>query len=208
MSKADITGQRFGRLTAISCTNEKRWNVYLWNCVCDCGGTNVVAVNTLRAGLTRSCGCLLSETAKKNQFRHGEFGTPTYKSWDSMIQRCTNPKQTSYERYGGLGVTVCERWRDYLNFRSDMGERPAAMTLDRIDSNGNYEPGNCKWSTDIEQARNRRKTTTTFEQAEAVRAMYAICRKPKLIARTLGVRPSSVNGIVYLGQISKPLPHV
>lgn len=204
MSKADITGQRFGRLTATSCTNEKRWGVYIWRCVCDCGKEHVAAVNSLRSGTIRSCGCLLAETARANQFRHGEFGTRTYTSWDNMIQRCTNPNSTAYKRYGAIGVTVCDRWLQYENFRQDMGERPEGKSLDRLNSFGNYQPNNCKWSTVLEQARNKRKRTTTFEQAEEVRRAYAKSKKPKAIAKMLGLTPGSVNGIVYLGQVSSP----
>lgn len=80
----------------------------------------------------------------------------TYNTWRTMTQRCTNPKATKFENYGGRGITVCERWRVFNNFLADMGERPLDRSLDRIDSDGNYEPGNCRWATHVEQNRNRR----------------------------------------------------
>lgn len=84
--------------------------------------------------------------------------TPTYKSWDCMWQRCENPKDLSYPRYGARGIRVCERWALFANFVADMGVRPAGMTLDRIDNEKGYEPGNCRWATDSDQSRNRSST--------------------------------------------------
>ena len=88
--------------------------------------------------------------------QHRMYGTPTYRSWASMIQRCTNEKRHNYAYYGGRGITVCVRWRDFDAFLADMGERPDGTTLDRIDNEGNYEPGNCEWATPKQQSNNRR----------------------------------------------------
>lgn len=88
---------------------------------------------------------------------HGMYGTPTYNVWALMLKRCRSQGRPDYARYGGRGITVCERWSRFENFLADMGERPAGKTLDRIDNHGNYEPGNCRWATASEQCRNTRR---------------------------------------------------
>lgn len=154
----DISGQRFGRLTVLSLAGQAKDGRFRWLCRCDCGTYTIVRGPKLRSGRTQSCGCLkLDRKGTKNpNFKHGLSFSPEWHSWDSMIQRCENLKHTSYKNYGARGIKVCDRWHSFENFVSDMGRRPSGHTLDRINNDGNYEPGNVKWSTPKEQAGNRR----------------------------------------------------
>lgn len=97
------------------------------------------------------------QTGKKNaMYRHGMFGSPIYKTWDGMIQRCHNPKSKDYKNWGGRGIKVCPQWRDFINFYKDMGDKPKGMSLGRIDNDRGYSKSNCRWETWIEQHQNRR----------------------------------------------------
>lgn len=205
MAMNDLSGQRFERLTAIAPTGEKRWGVYLWRCVCECGSETIAASNSLRSGTVRSCGCLARQAASAANTKHGYFGTPTYRSWDTLIQRCTNPASTNFPRYGARGIRVCDRWLKFEHFLADMGERPLGLSIERRDNEKGYEPGNCVWATAREQRMNQRRPTLTMQQAAEIREMRAKTgRGPKAISDALGVSRAAVSGVLYLGNLSQP----
>jgi len=156
----DLTGQKFGRLLVQTVDGKDRFGTFRWWCICDCGQKVTVGGNCLRKGDTKSCGCLLSDKTKefnsRTKTKHGKHNSPTYISWKAMLSRCTYRKNIGWGNYGGRGISVCDRWLSFENFFADMGERPDRHTLDRIDSDGNYEPGNCRWATGVMQNGNRR----------------------------------------------------
>lgn len=153
----DLTGQRFGRLVVLSQSGSKNYN-RTWECLCDCKNICEATTAHLRNGNTRSCGCLMLEKSVSSNTTHGMTKSRTYNTWANMLQRCINPLSTSYVNYGKRGISVCSRWYSFSEFLTDMGERPLGMSLDRIDSQGNYEPSNCKWASKKEQANNTRNS--------------------------------------------------
>lgn len=121
---------------------------------CACGQQKELAMSRVRHGYVRSCGCLTKETAPAKT--HGMRNSKTYSSWMAAKDRTTNPKSKDFHRYGAVGIGFAERWLKFENFLEDMGERPSGTTLDRIEGDKGYEPGNCRWATPQEQARNRK----------------------------------------------------
>lgn len=152
--KIPAVGQKFGRLTAVEATTGLKWRFR-----CDCG----VEVERVRAtvvgGNTKSCGCLRREVVIAKNTNHGLVGHSLYQRWAGMIQRCTNPNHVGWLNYGGRGIKVCDRWLgSFESFLADMGECPSGEhSIEREDSDGNYEPGNCKWATSAEQSRNTKR---------------------------------------------------
>lgn len=160
----DITGVRSGRLVVIGYAGVyERNKASLWECRCDCGETRVKRSTDIVSGAAKSCGCLRRESSGAACKRRAKYdtgglgGTPEYHVWWNMLKRCYDPSVDSYSRYGGRGISVCDRWRkSCVNFVADMGRRPSAKhQLDRKDNNGNYEPGNCRWATLKQQGRNQ-----------------------------------------------------
>lgn len=161
MSKAsiprrDLAGQRFGSLTVISQTvGARRKPLREWLCRCECGQSKVYKQSELLRGGATSCGC--RSHIKQLKKTHGKTGTPEYRIWAHIIGRCTNPNDASYHHYGGRGITVAPEWRSFDRFYADVGSRPSPeYSIDRINNDGNYEPGNVRWATNKEQANNKR----------------------------------------------------
>jgi len=150
------TGKRYARLTVL-----RQIGVDLYLALCDCGSEHTVHGWNIRNGKTKSCGCMRRKKDQTRPLKHdvpNKAGLRAYGIWRRMHERCTNPKDRSFRHYGGRGIDVCARWDDFAAFLKDMGESPSrAHSIDRINNDGNYEPGNCRWATAAEQARNTRQ---------------------------------------------------
>lgn len=189
MSRRDLSGQAFGLLTVIrhilKPPSAPRWAYYVV-CRCTCGRTiealrlNVVAARTTSCGCIRKSGTYMAALRRAN-LRHGQHATPGYRAWRGAKTRCFNRKDRKYPDYGGRGITVCAAWRDSFEaFFRDMGPRPSPLhSLDRIDSDGHYEPGNCRWATLDVQNNNRRNVRRVLVNGERLALADA--------ARRLGV---------------------
>ncbi len=161
----DEIGKRYGRLTVVefdSYLKQKRGRDRIYSLLCDCGRTIKREISIIRTGHTSSCGCLWAEKAHRYQPTHGEGRagkvSAEYTTWQNMKSRCFNTGNSYWYNYGGRGITVCAHWKNsYENFLADMGRKPTPRhSLDRIDNNGNYEPGNCRWATRETQNKNSR----------------------------------------------------
>jgi hypothetical protein len=178
--KQELSGNRYGRLMAIRPDGNiiddlGRKRQVIWLCKCDCGGEARVKSHNLLHGDTRSCGCLQREVRKssgKQAITHGMSYSPEYRAWGDMRRRCVDVNFPEYKNYGGRGISVCPEWQTFEQFFFDMGTRPSDRhSLDRINNDGNYEPGNCRWASRSQQVSN--KTSSLIVEAFGRRA--ALC---------------------------------
>lgn len=154
-------GTKWGLLTVIAKSNKRTSTYVLYECECDCGGKKLSTMTRLKSGRNISCGCKRFSGLKNAidaSKTHEMSKTATYKTWQSMRQRCENPNSDQYPNYGGRGLSVCSRWSKFENFLEDMGERPKGKTIDRINSNDGYHPANCRWASNKTQSNNRRNS--------------------------------------------------
>lgn len=171
----DLIGKRFNRLVVVerygnffNVTRGSAKGPARWRCVCDCGAERLLSTNHLTSGAVQSCGCLSRDRCTT----HKMHKTRVYRIWHGMICRCRLPSTTGYKYYGGRGISFCSEWATFEGFYKDMGDPPTDLhTLDRINSDGNYEPSNCRWATRAAQQRNRRvyKNWNSILTADAVR---------------------------------------
>ena len=167
-----MTGKTYGRLTVIRFDRTDQNSRAHWLCKCECGTEKTIQGWHLRSGQIISCGCYHKERTARINGSHGMKNTCIYRVWRSMINRCRYANRAEWENYGGRGISVCERWEDFTNFLEDMGHPPEGMSIDRIDNDGNYEPGNCRWATRKQQNRNSRRalSISAFGKTQCLKA--------------------------------------
>jgi hypothetical protein len=183
----NLLGQRFGRLLVTEFVRID--GRPFWKCQCDCGRTTIKHIGQLRGiGATRSCGCLIGETARKTWTTHGRTNTPEYKIWNQMIQRCTNPNDPSYKNYGGHGINVYEGWvGQFMAWLAEAKPRPSPKhTLERIDNDKGYVPGNIKWATRREQLNNTRRNHHITVNGETLTLTQAAAKLGLTVAAIFG----------------------
>ena len=179
-------GQRFGCVVIVERNGTNQRQEAVWLCLCDCGKIDDVVGWHLTTKRRDSC-----YDCRNTNVTHGMAKTPIYNVWRSMIKRCNVPTHKSYGYYGGRGIEVCQRWMVFENFYSDMGDKPAGMSLDRIDNNGNYEPDNCRWATSKQQTRNKRSNRLLTLDGETKSLVEW--------SETLGLHPTTINKRIKAG---------
>lgn len=172
----DLKGQRFGKLLVLDRLPNEPGKSAIWKCLCDCGNFSAPNSSSLRAGKTKTCGCEKASSAKDRFTKHGLRYTREYRIWLGMKDRCSNPKSTHYQSYGGRGIKVCKEWSDdFMAFYTDMGPS-GNLSIERIDNNSGYCKQNCKWATQKEQSINRRNAVFLYVDGQRMR-VKDICEK-------------------------------
>lgn len=157
----DMTGKRYGKLVGLRYIETRKGGAH-WEFQCDCGNKTITNGSSVRLGRTTSCGCFGNEQTSKMFKTHGMAHSRTYNIWDGIKQRCLNPSNNNYQRYGGSGIEICEEWLVFENFLKDMGEAPKNYSIDRIDNSKGYQKDNCRWvNRTIQQINKRYKNNTT-----------------------------------------------
>lgn len=194
--KLNLVGKRFGRLRVLRASKKRSSSHGMrWECLCECGNNTTVSSTHLITGHTKSCGCYRRDSSALSLYKHGESAgglSPEYRAWSQAKNRCLNQNNKRWKRYGGRGVIFCERWKNsFENFLEDMGRRPPKTSLERKDNNGNYEPGNCKWATKVEQANNKsnNRTITVNGKTQTLAAWE----------REMGYRKGTITARLYAG---------
>src|ERR1700761_2051157 len=175
----DMIGYRCGRLQVIARATNSKGGKARWLCRCDCGNTTETSSSNVKARDTASCGCAKIEQLKARSKTHGKSESKEYYTWLNMRSRCNDSRSSQYYKYGQRGISVCDRWNKigggFENFLSDLGPSPSRNhSIERINNDGNYEPGNCRWATDLEQANNKRNTVYVVYHGERMPLMTAI----------------------------------
>jgi hypothetical protein len=173
---SDISGMIFSRWTVLRRGERTKHGTWDWICRCECGTERSVNGQSLRTGRSKSCGCFHKEVMLKANVTHGMTHTKVHRIWGAIKGRCHNQNNAAYQYYGGRGIVMCERWQNsFAEFYADMGDPPSDdASIDRINNSGNYEPGNCTWSTRHQQMRNtRRNIYLTYKGETMVRKDWA-----------------------------------
>lgn len=195
----DLTGKKFGRWTAISPIKNK-YGRFSWKCICDCGEVRTIGGTELSQGNSTSCGCLRKERFTKFATKHG-YAVPgsvskEYRVWCSMKRRCYSKKDKSYPRYGGRGITVCDRWKDsFQNFIDDMGDCPPKMSIERKNNSQGYSPKNCEWADAVAQANNKRNNRIVTINGKAMTVAQW--------ARSIGIKLGTAHMRLYRERTKK-----
>ncbi len=197
----NLQDQRFGRWLVLERVGIRHG--VIWRCRCDCGTERNLLSNNLVIGNTLSCGCLRREVIRQRNLTHGESAgghlTAEYRAWQSIRRRCFDPRHPDYHNYGGRGILMCDEWRNcYQAFLAHVGRRPSPKhSIDRINNELGYQPGNMRWATSIEQIVNRRATKLTPEKVRDIRQALAHGERTKDVARRYGVHPVLIYKIAH-----------